>query len=167
MSEHPLHRRYRDWPPALQEREDLARDLFGEHLVAAYDNWLATAAQMLFEGYRYKSPSEDQRRFLDWITTLDQREKECALAFVRDILTGGIFSILVTIDGAAGHFLQEDVMERLRVLVEIFSRETDEEHPPVETLRINTAASQQNRGIELHEEWYGWLERFSRWGRRP
>lgn len=158
----PWIKPYKEWPSSLVEREALARELFGRHLIAAFDGWMEIAAEMLFEGYRYKSPTRVQKRFLDWIETLDQQAKECALLFVGEIASGVVFSILNSLDGTGGAFLQEDVMERLRVMVEIYPRPEVEAAPPLERLVVNTKESEE-LGIELHEVWYDWLERYSRW----
>src|SRR4051812_45202124 len=98
---------YAEWPAGATEREAAAREILGRHLVAAYDGCLNVASEMLFEGYRYKSPSEEQRRFLDWIQQLGDADRQSAFAFVRQMVHLGFFSILNSLDGSAGCILQE------------------------------------------------------------
>jgi hypothetical protein len=160
---------YENWPASLPEREAHARELLGRHLIAAYDNWLNTAAKMLFEGDRYKSPTREQQAFLDWIASLPEADRQNAFAFVRQIAHGVVFSILNRFDGTSGSFLQDKVWEQLRVVVDIYPRADDPHEVPdelVESLSINTQESRE-RGIELHELWYEWQEKYSRWHRDP
>jgi hypothetical protein len=166
MSQQASHRSYKDWPRVQQDREAVAREVFGEHVVSSYDGSLNLAARMLFEGYRHKSPTEVQKRFLDWIGGLTEEDKRQAFAFVREMIHGVIFSLLNSFDGTQGSVLQEDVSEDLRIVMEIYPRGSDpNEDPgdPLEIVAVNSRESQEQRGVELHELWFDWRERYSRW----
>jgi hypothetical protein len=128
--------------------------------VAAYDSWLITADQILREGYRYKSPTDEQRGFLEWAAKLSDEDKRHALALVEDTVSGVILSLLAHVDGTAGSVLRQTHFERLRLSLDIHHRLDDPTAPepaPVESIALNPGES-----VELHEQWYGWLERYSR-----
>jgi hypothetical protein len=164
MAQNSSHKNYMAWPSDRQEREDQAREILGEHLVAAYDSWLDIAERMLFHGYQYKSPNEEQTAFLSWINSLSETDKQNAAIFVRYMLEGVVFSILNCFDGSSGCVLQETVQERLRLMLEIQSRDGTAAVSPVEVLALNSPESQEERGIELHDLWYSWLQRYSKRG---
>jgi hypothetical protein len=82
------------------------------------------------------------------------------------MIHGVIFSILNSFDGTKGSVLQGDVWEQLRLTMELYPRSHDplsEPGGPLETITINSRESQEEMGIELHELWFSWLERYSRW----
>jgi hypothetical protein len=165
MSEQAIDLRYEDWPADQEQREELAREVFGRHVVSAYDGLLDDAAEMLYKGWRYKMPTEEQQRFLDWIASLTDEERHCAFEFARDMVHGVVFAILHHIDGTAGCKLQDTVWEKLRVVVEIYSQADDPLAPPgepLEALTVNSPSSTA-RGIQLYHLWYEWLEKYSRW----
>jgi len=169
MSQQVSHGSYASWPRARQDREAAAREVFGEHVVSSYDGWLSIAARILFEGYRHKSPTEVQKRFLDWVGTLSGEDKRQAFAFVREMIHGVIFSLLNSFDGTQGAVLQRDVQERLQIVMEIYRRGSDpvaDPGEPLEIVAVNSRESQEQSGVELHELWFDWLERYSRWRER-
>src|SRR5437867_3196394 len=88
MSDCPLHHHYEEWPSEPEQREALAREVFGEYIVAAYDGSLKLATDRLFGGVRYKSSTEEQRKLQDWIASLDDEERSQAFALVREMLGG-------------------------------------------------------------------------------
>lgn len=86
MSDSLLHRKYREWPLDPVDREALAREILGEHIVGAYDDWLQIAADMVFGDRRTGALTDEQRAFLDWIASLGDEERVQAFAFVRELL---------------------------------------------------------------------------------
>jgi len=169
MSQQVSHRSYVSWPRAQQDREAVAREVFGEHVVSSYNGSLSLAARMLFEGYRHKSPTEVQKRFFDWIGGLSEEDKRQAFEFVREMIHGVIFSLLNSFDGTQGSVLQESVWEQLRVVMEIYPRSGDplaDPGEPLEIVAVNSRESREQSGVELHELWFDWLERYSRWRER-
>jgi hypothetical protein len=163
MPDEPQTRLFETWPADPHQREELARELLGEHLVYAYDAWVGIAAEMLFKGYRYKSPRDEQERFLNWIKTLTDEDRHAALAFVRDIVRGVVFSILNHFDGTTGAVLQHRFREQLRVVVDIYEREPPGGLPPAEPVeRLEINSKESARSIDLHNLWNDWLARYSR-----
>lgn len=151
---------YEDWPKSPQQREAQARDLFGQYLVSAHDAWLTTANDMLFSGYRYKSPSPQQKEFLDWIASLPEEDRHHAFEFVRNIISGVMFSTLNKIDGNSGSIINDDYFDRIHIFLEICRETYEAEDVPevVEAIPINTPEE-----VQLHNLWYVWLAKFSRW----
>lgn len=147
---------FEEWPVA--EHREYAQDIIGQHFVSAYNSWLRTATQMLFEGYQYKSPTTEQAKFLKWIETLSEDSRDNALSFVRDMVKGSLFSILNSFDGSNGSVLKGQYQEQLQIVVKIYSinqdaLETQEE--PVESLTFGNG-----EGEELHILWYAWLQKY-------
>ena len=139
------------WP--ANKKEDNAREVFGQHLVYSFDSWLKIAENMLFRGYRHKSPSTVQFQYFEWIARLSPEDRLHCRTFVEAMMRGVIFDVLNSFDGTSGAVLEGEYMERIQLALAITRRETDE---PVETIPLNA-----EEGIEFHELWYEWLERYS------
>jgi hypothetical protein len=142
--------------------------LLGSRIVRPYDGWLNLAADMLFRGYRYNSPTEEQQRFFDWIASLGDEERVQAFAFVREMLGGVVLGILKSLDDiSVGFVLEGEVREQLLISV-AFARWNGDDgwasEDPLEVITINTRESRE-RGIELYRLWFDWKEKYSRWER--
>jgi hypothetical protein len=150
--------RYTDWPVDAKARAEVARDVAGQHFVAAHDSWVNTAKKMLFEHWRYPTPDIAQQQFLDWIAALSDEDRQNALLFVRDIVRGVIFSLLNDFDGGSGSVLKATHFEHIAIALEIRSRENmNLDSVPIEKIPLFNMDD-----AELHELWFEWLEKFSR-----
>ncbi len=149
---------YDKWSTDSEVRRAMALDVLRQHVVAAFDSWVVVARNMLFEGVFAKSPTANEQRVIDWINGMSYEERGAALCFAREMVQGGLFSMMCHIDGCAGSVLAQPFRERIHLKLTIYhNKESNEVPTAVEQIPVN-----EEEGTELHEIWFDWLERFSR-----
>lgn len=152
-----FNQNYSQWSDDPKERRQMAREILGRDIVLAHDGWLKRARGMLFEGERAKRPTTEQKKVEGWIAQLKPEDREAALSFVRDIADGIVFSILVALDGDVAGSWIAPTRTKYRLVLEIY--ETDESYmsrEPTEVIRLDS-----KKEYDFHEEWPGWVERYS------
>lgn len=150
--------RYETWPEDYESCILQARELFGRFLTAVYDNRINHCSDLLFNGYRPKSPSQVQIHYLNNLVKLDNECKNAVLEVVKETVSSTIFQILGMIDGTKGHILTNDFREQIRIHIQIWRLldlyENDKQ--PIADIEINS-----DKFEFLHEQWYRWVEQYS------
>ena len=135
------------WPTDIEERQKMARGLFGVEMVSGLDYWTLLAEDELDDTHQapWASPDKEMRpeviRRREIFRTLNQEQREAVRQLLRYVMKGRLHSFCVTLDQKLGG--STVVLEHL-----------DDKHG--DRLEIHSA-----RQEELHHEQHQWLEDFS------
>jgi hypothetical protein len=161
MSQDVELEKYESWPTDPEARRAWADELFGRHIVASLDGHLLSTASLILGAWRFIQPTEEQRRVNTWLDACSEEDRECVFLLSQEMATQFIISLLADLDGDTGGFLKGDFWEQLRVVVEIHRLEDGQMvygGEPIEQLWGHH---------NLHEEYFGWQEQYSRWYKAP
>jgi hypothetical protein len=130
--------------------------MFGRDVVSCYDSWLRHAQQIVY-GQKEPRALTNDLAIERWAETIGPQDRPAVMALCAKVATGVLFNLMNLLDGSQATHLPAG--SRYRLIAEISMSETDEAHPN-ESIAVEINPLDQL--MDLHEDLYGWIRRFSR-----
>lgn len=146
------------WPEPQAERDALARTFFGLGFVEALDSWLERADDLLDNAIPddeslnrgdTKRAVED-KKYRDCFAALTPDQKTVLRRLVRHSVHGAMFSVLVHIDQIPRGEFEICLIDK---------------RPDSSEVRARVYPLNENRTLDLHDEFYDWIWEFSRYAK--
>jgi hypothetical protein len=146
---------YSEWPRDLQDRNAMAREIWGRDLVRAYDSWMRITEEMLSKGPQQKRSTPELKRVEEWIAQLGPEDRQTASYFVQYISRNVVFSLLNALDGTSAGSWITPAITKYRLVLEVY-----EDIDACVRQQVLESFDLGADDIDFHDQWVIWLQRY-------